>query len=464
MNNGKFLGVFLNPYYVQDEGLNSVFDRLEAMGVTAVVTHPQVARPTGLTAGTRFPPLHVDGIERLLARSLWGRQELQLETFLSFEPDWNRYRDIPYKPTWSPAPPEVDPDVPRAILLEAKRRKMEAHLQLAPLFPPNLQEEDIPVFVDGMRDREPRFSRNACLSSPAVEAYAFALLADATNHYPEADGLFLDWVEFGAYRLQDNFTCFCPHCERKAQELNLDWEQIRHDVRVLWGWLHTVNARKLEHSRRVLHNASELIELLTRYPGIQQFLRFKAAVVTGFYASVRTLLNRSGREEMMLSARGWPPPWNRSSGMDYRALANHCQAVTPKLFTFDYSVLPRWYGQTLLGWNPELAESAVLDALVDWMDLPDDIEQRTLAHYNIPAPEERHPARVECYRPRLDEVAAQVEGKTRFYPFAHAYLPEPQWKRMVRIIGNSRADGMWIQMYGYLSDAKMNIVKMLWQL
>ena len=128
--------------------------------------------------------------------------------------------------------------------------------------------------------------------------------------------------------------------------------------------------------------------------------------------------------------------------MDYRTLAEVCYAVTPKLFTFDYSVLPRWYGQTILEWNRQLSESAVLDALVDWMNLPDDIERRSFVNYNIPAPEELHPAKIESYRVRLDEVAAQVDGKALVYPFAHAYLPERQWKRMVGMVRDSRVDGM----------------------
>ena len=119
--------------------------------------------------------------------------------------------------------------------------------------------------------------------------------------------------------------------------------------------------------------------------------------------------------------------------------------------------------QTLLAWNPDLAESVVLDALVEWMVLPDDFEQRSFAYYHIPAPSELHPAKVESYRNRLDEVAEQVRGKALCYPFAHAYLPEPQWKRMIALIRDSRVDGMWVQMYGYLSDRKLQILKEMWR-
>jgi len=190
-----------------------------------------------------------------------------------------------------------------------------------------------------------------------------------------------------------------------------------------------------------------------------EFLRFKAMSVVSFYQRVRKLLDRLGFTDVSLSARGWPPPWNRSSGMDYRALSEICDAVTPKLFTFAYSALPRWYGQTLLTWNPRLSEHEVLDALVEWMNLPDDIERRSFANYHIPAPGEPDPTKAEVYRSRLDEVVSQVGGRARCYPFAHAYMPEPQWKRMIAVIRDSRVDGMWVQMYGYLSDRKLEILR-----
>jgi hypothetical protein len=289
-----------------------------------------------------------------------------------------------------------------------------------------------------------------------------ALVEDTLTHLTGVDGLFTDWAEFGAYRLQDHFACFCPHCERAATEQGIDWQAVRRDVRALWDWLHALDSRALERARRMLHHPSELVELLAQHPGWTAFLRFKAQTVTRFYRRVRELMDRLDLEGVTLSARGWPPPWNLSSGMDYGALAEICDAVTPKLFTFDYSAMPRWYGQTLLEWNPELSESEILDALVAWMNLPDDIERRSFAHYHIPAPGERHPTRIDAYRPRLDEVVDQVGGRARVYPFAHAYLPTAQWKRMLALISDSRVDGVWVQMYGYLSDEKLAVLRAMW--
>jgi hypothetical protein len=213
---------------------------------------------------------------------------------------------------------------------------------------------------------------------------------------------------------------------------------------------------------RIHDNPSELVELLTSYPGWLQFLKFKAESVVGFYKQVRQLMDDLGFEGNLLSARGWCPPWNRSSGMDYRALAEVCDAITPKLFTFDHAAMPRWYGESLMAWNPELSESQILDALIAWMNLPDNFERRSFANYHIPAPTEEHPVKLEAYQTRLDEVVDQVEGRAPCYPISHPYLPASQWKRMLTLIRDSRADGMWVNMYGYLSDDRLRILKQIW--
>ncbi len=461
----RFLGIVVGPAYVQVEGLIPVFDNLESAKTTAVAVWPTLIRPTDGTSGGRMPDLHIDGYRRQLARPLWGRHELYVESFPAYDPTISLYEGGPYHPP-AGAPAELDRTLPQRMFDEAKRRGMETHLGIGPFIPPGVQKQDQPVVVDGATIGPPYIARSACLNNPNARRYGLAAIEDMLRHYPGVDGLILDWVEFGAYRLEEHFTCFCLHCQDAALEAGFDWTVVRRDVRALWDWLHTLSLQKLAQSQRVAGRPSVLLELLTHHPGWLQFLQFKAQSVVSFYGQVRRLLDEMKMQDVKLTARGWCPPWNRSSGSDYRALAEICDAVSPKLFTFDHAVLPRWIGQTLLGWNPRLAEiqseSQLLDAIIDWLNLPDDIQERSFAHYNIPAPEDEHPARLEAYQARLEEVMTQVGGRALYYPIAHPYLPERQWREMVNLICNSQVDGMWVNMYGYLSDRKLAILEENW--
>jgi len=457
----RFLGIFVNPLFAQSEGVQQVLDNIESVGATAICFDPFVSSLA--EGGKRVPDLHLDGHTRSLGRPVWGKKIIHIESYLAYEPNPDLYQASPYKPITKPMPPGVNREIVNHLVAEAKKRGMRVHVLFSPLFPPNIRREDQPVRIDGSIPQPPQVALSACPNSPAVESYGLALTQDLLEQYPDLDGLIPDWLEYGAYCLEDHFTCFCPHCERKAREQGLDWDGIRDDVASLWNWLHSLTPRELERSRRLMHNPSELLEILTRHPRWLDFLRFKAESVVGFYRKIRDIMNTIGLEKVELSARGWPPPWNRSTGMDYGLLTQVCDAVAPKLFTFDYSALPRWYGQSLLEWNPGLSESEVLDALVEWLNLPDDFEVRSFSNYHIPAPDEPHPAKIEAYQTRLDEVADQVRGRAHYYPIAHAYMPRPQWEQMIALIRDGRADGMWVNMYGYLSDEKLEILRQTWR-
>jgi hypothetical protein len=53
----RFLGIFVHPLYVQNEGIQQVFDNLEAVGASAISISPLVARPAAAGKGRRFPDL-----------------------------------------------------------------------------------------------------------------------------------------------------------------------------------------------------------------------------------------------------------------------------------------------------------------------------------------------------------------------------------------------------------------------
>jgi hypothetical protein len=451
----------LNPMYVRQEGSETVFGNLTRAGTTAVGIWPYVERLSDEKHGSRVPDLHIDGERRVLGRPLWGRRALYVQSYLAYTPEIALYEPGSYRPP-AHLPPGPERDIVDETIAEARARGLEVYLGVSPFTPPGTRSEDQPLRVDGLRVQPPYVARNACLNSPDARHYALAMIQDTVQHYPQAGGLILDWVEYGAYRLADLFTCFCRHCRQAAIEAGYGWKRIEEDVLALWQRLHRLTAADLEHARCLIATEEALADLLSRHPGLMAFIRFKREVVGGFYREVRQLLDRLGIAGCSLTARCWCSPWNHASGSDYATLAGICEVVSPKLFTFDHAALPRWYGQTLKEWNPALAESDILETLLAWMQLPDSRTNRRLAQYRIPAPDESHPTNFEAYRRRIDEMVAQVHGRARCLPITHPYLPDDQWEAMVTLVRDSGASGMWVNMYGYLTDAKLKILAETW--
>ena len=458
----KFLGIVVTPPAIQSEGLQSVMDKIVATGAQAICTAPSLASPSPPGVGMRTPPLDIDGNERLLDRPLWGKRELWLQGYSTFEPDESLYHGrTPYRPRTTLAP--HDRNLVHDILQEARRRGLQAHLQVSPTIVPGLSDADQVRYIDGsILPPSKRVARQGCLNNPAVREYGLALLRDTIRHYPEADGMFVDWVEYTTYGLEDWFGCTCAHCARQAAAWGYDWDTITRDLRATWDAFHGLNSRQLERARRAVSHPAALLDMLQRHPGWLAFWRFKAQTVAETFRRYRQVIDEEG-DQIELGANGWCPPFNLSSGMDFRGVAQSVQSVRMKLFTFHWSVIPRWYGQTLLQWNPQLAERQVLDALVECLDLPDGIEPRSFADYNIPAPEEDHPAKPQSWRAKMDQVVDQVAGRAACYAYAHSYRSQAQWKRMIAVLRDSRADGMWVQRYGYLSDSKLDALATMWR-
>lgn len=464
MGAGRFLGVFVPTVYLQYEGVEPILDRIQNAGGTAVCLYPRLGRPAQGGAGERFPDLHIDGFERILDRPLWGRRDLDIETFPAFESDRALYGDTPYRPATIAIPQDVDrQDAVVTAISSAHRRGLEAHLLIHPLLVPGLRDSDTPRSAAGRADDGQVVARSACPSSPDARRYAIALARDTVAHAPDVDGLFLDWTEFRAYALGDLFGCICSHCGARARAAGYSWDEIVAALRGAWQAASELTPDGLLRFRHAMRTPRELIRLLAGHRALLAWIEFKARTVTELHREVRAALDADGAGHVMLTARGWAPPWNLVSGLDYERLPNICGAVAPKIFTFDYAAIPRWYGRTLADWNPRLPEELILDALVEVLDLPDDRAPRRFAAYQMPAPGESHPTPPEAYATRIEEVAEAVAGRVPCYPIIHAYLPEGQWKRMVAIVRDGPANGTWVQMYGYLSDPKLRILRDTWR-
>lgn len=457
------LGVLVNPVDVQNEGMERVFNLLEDAGVTDICITPKLAIIASRGEGIRFPPLHIDGHQRVLSRPLWGKNTQQLRFVNSFKPDPQAFAGKKYQPLKIDWSLDLDFTLPQRIIETAARREIRTHIITSPFLPPDIDPADKPVRINGTVAVPPQVSNNACINNPYASAYGLAIIIETIKKFPESSSLFMDWVEYGAYDLKDLFTCFCPYCEKQALEWGFDFPKIRHDIQKAWEIAHHLDDQIISNAIHLGNIPFGNQYMIEKYGGIIELLKFKAETVLNFYRKVRKRLDDLGFSHVEISARGWPPPWNLASGMDYSRLTEVCGAATPKLFFFDYSALPRWYGRTLMEWNPSLDEKKAVQMLLACMNLADERGVQLLDQYYIPPPEERHPFTMDNYEQRLEQVLSAVAGKVKVKPFVHAYLPPDQWADVVSMVNGLPADGIWVQMYGYLSGEKFEILANNWR-
>ncbi len=477
---GTNLGIVITPAEVQCEGLEAVLDNVQRRaGADRVNTTLGVYEPVAAGQGRREPPLDVIGQARILDRPLWGRRELYLRSYLPSPPDPDvqaLFAALPYPPP-AVAPAGLRVDVPRQVIDAARARGLDVSIQISPYTLPSLpggqsaeqvQAADAasgrPVRIDGSV-ADSVLAGHGCLNNANVRQLGLARLRDALRRYPDVGAVHLDWAEYTSYFLEDCFTCFCDACRERAGALGHDWDRILRDCRALWDRLHHVDPADLRLAADPAAGPGLLLGWLAEAPGTLDLLRFKAETVAGAVAELRADMDALGLGRVALGVRGFPPPWSLVTGLHPALVGRACQELGVKLFTFHWPMIVRWYAESLLRWNPGLAEPDVVAAVRGALDLPSrpDEHRVRVADYGMPRPDEPHLMTAEGLRRKLGQALALARGTgASVTAYLHSYRPASELAVVLRAARESGVAGCWIQRYGYLSDEKLDVVRRAW--
>jgi hypothetical protein len=436
------------PEFIQTETPEGVLDNLQRRaGITAVATSPYVMAPAPEGTGGREPPIDAGaGAVRLLDRPLWGKRELFVRTAPSFTPDLALYEGLAYQPSTPDDLTTRDGPLIQRFVREAKRRGLKVYLQVQAAIPPGYRvqfggprDEDAPRLPDG-RIPPRRVDKNGSLASAAIVAYHQALLRDLARAYPEIDGFRVDWPEYPPYTLDDCFLDCSAHALAAAKRHGLDAER-----------LHTDALAAYRHLTTSLRDDDLRDDFIIRYPGLTDLARLKALLVDELLAAFRSALP----DDKELMPNAFPPPWSAVSGFDYARAARHASAISVKLYTMHWPMMLRFYAEPLIAAGA--SETAAVRTILRLLDMTDGTAPERLADWRYPEPEEPHPAGLDAQARKI-KAAQAAAGATRVLALAHSYGPVEDFRRRLTAAWQASNGGVWVNRYGYLSDAKLDVV------
>ncbi|MBM3783067.1 MAG: hypothetical protein FJW30_01840 [Acidobacteria bacterium] len=449
-------GVTVMPEYFQNEGVESVVERLQAAKVDMIATSPYVMEPSNEKEGGREPPVDAGaGSVRLLDRMLWGKRELFVKTAPSFEPEKKIYSGLRYQPAAANGLTFREGGVIKQFLRAAQSKHIQAYLQVQAAIPPGYRvqfggpvDDDKPRLPDG-RVPARRLANNGSLASPHILDYTLALTRDLIRAYPEIDGIRFDWPEYPPYFLDDVFLDFNPHCGLAAQRLGFDFGRMQKAALELYQLFHGGLTNK--HLERF--DQKDLLAGLVDHPGLLDWLRFKGALVTELALRLREAI--PGR--IALTFGVFPPPFSTISGMQYSALAKYATALHVKLYTMHWPVIFRFYADQIQKENPGLDETLLCRFLGQLLDIQDPPHASKIADYRYPEPDEAHPVGRDAQIRKIRD-AQRLAGQTPVYAFVHGYGPVNDFKNRLAIGRQASAHGVWINRYGYLRNEKIALL------
>lgn len=447
------LGVTVMPEWFQCEGIEPVLDRVQSLGATAIATSPYVLEAAPDGEGGREPPADGDaGRVRPLDRSLFGRTELWVRTAPSFVHDRARYAGLRYQPSPPSALTTRYASLLDSVLAAARARRMAVHLQVMAASPPGYRVQfSSAVSVDQCLGPDgtahvARVDRNASLASREVVAYVATLAAELAERYPTVAGLRLDWPEYPPYDFTSALFDFNPSAAALLAAAGHDPAAI---ARRVWAWRDGV--RDAVRAGTSL-GATEFGALLDdRNEALAALFAAKRAAARALLTAVRRALDAVPGPRRRLEPQAFPPPFHRISGFPLGELAGIADAIGIKLYTMHWPMIARYWARGLAGDAPPAAIDAVTAAVASAFGLVDGDADPARLHY--PEPHEAHPAGTRAQQDKLRTAAAQADG-VPVTAFVHSYGPVADVVARYRIAAASGLP-VWINRYGYLSDAKI---------
>lgn len=464
-----FFGITVLADFILNEGVDGVLDNLtERAGVTAVALNATVTAESEEGKGSFQPPSDAGSSPRLFDRPLWGKRSLWVRSAPSYHPDESLYSDTPYRPRRPNDLTASCGDVIGDFIDAALERGLKVYFQLSATAPPGLRDEDRPLLPDG-RPPAGRMADTGSLASDAIRSYTSAHVRDLLAKYPKITGFRPDWPEYPCYKLDEAFQDFSPAVQAWAERSGkFDFDNIRRDVGALYRYLHgSLTNADLEDFIDTDPGEFSQLALVRSSPNFLAWLRLKSALSADLLQHWRRAITEWGGEEKELSANAFMPPFSLFTGFDFAAAASCCSAASPKLYTMHWTVIVEFWGRVLLDRNPGLDEELLVKALARLFDLGARADGReSLAAYHYPEPDEPHPVSAAAQSRKIELALAQAQvggGDMSITPIVHGYGPPDDFLRRFRVVADSRANGVWINRYGYLSDEKLDGVGEIWR-
>lgn len=459
----RFLGVTTMSPFFQNEGIDQTLDNLTRAGVTAVATNTSVTAPGAEGEGSFQPPDDAGASVRLFDRPLWSQQALWLRSSPGHQANLDYFQGLPYQPRAADDLTLEAGHLVADFIAAAKARGLRVYIQTSAATPPGLRSEDTPRLPDG-RLPQARMANTGSLASPAIRAWNQAWTRDIFAHYPQVDGIRPDWPEYPCYKLDEVFQDFGDHVANWAEQHGFDFARIRSQAEQFYRYLHggLTNSDLVDFASPD-RGKFTIARLFNRFPGVVEWFRLKAALSTDLLRDWRAAITTHGGADKELSANAFMPPFSFLTGLDFGAAAELCASIAPKLYTMHWSLMVKFWGDVLMSTNAGLDEKLLVRALVNLLDLADDLVAAGIDDYGYPAPDEPHPIPNGPQVRKIAQALAAANGKAKIYALVHGYGPADDFRRRLQLVADSPADGVWINRYGYLSDEKLAIIGEVWR-
>jgi hypothetical protein len=339
------------------------------------------------------------------------------------------------------------------------QRDIAVFLQVMAASPPGYRvqfaatrPEDQCLGPDG-RAHSARVDRNASLASEAVCRYTAKLVAELASRYPGVTGFRLDWPEYPPYDLLSALFDFNPAAQALMAQRGHDPARVADDVRAWTAEVRaSVSAAAAQGHTPSAFTNEPWTSLFDASGPLAPLFTAKRDAALALLQEVRQALDDVPGKRRRLEPQAFPPPFHRISGFPLDGLAGVADAIGIKLYTMHWPMIARFWATDLLGTSSSEGIDATTSAVAGAFGLTDEPVDGASLRY--PEPRERHPAGIRAQRDK-PALAQAIAGDVPVTAFAHTYGPLDDVVKRCTLAASTGLP-LWLNRYGYLSDAKID--------
>lgn len=459
----RFLGITVLGDFILSEGVESVLENLHRIGATAVACNPTVTAAAEEGQGSFQPPLDGGSSPRVFDRDLFGKKSLWVRSGVSYHPNAAHYKDSSYTHRQPNDLTEAHGEIIGRFVDAAADSGLKVYFQVGAAQPSGMRDEDRPRLPNGEL-HETRMANTGSLASEAIRDYNRAYVRDLFETFPKVCGFRPDWPEYPCYTFGEVFHDFSPHVEKWAGQHGFDFASIQEQVLAFYNYLQgQLTNDDLRDFATLDRGKFSIVSLFNRFPGVAEWLRLKSELSLDMLRHWREIITEAGGAEKELAANAFMPQFTLWTGFDFRGAAEICDSISPKLYTMHWSQMVKFWADVILPANPGLDEKLLVPAIVHLMDIADEECGELVSDYGYPAPDEPHPISDGPQRRKITQVKDAIGGKADLNALVHGYGPPDDFARRLQLVADSEADGVWINRYGYLGEAKLDAIGAIWK-
>jgi hypothetical protein len=348
------------------------------------------------------------------------------------------------------------------VLAAATVRGIAVYLQVMAASPPGYRvqfsaatEEDQCLGPD-LAAHPARVDRNASLASSEVVAYVATLVTELAERYPTVAGFRLDWPEYPPYDARSALFDFNPAATKRMEAAGSEPREVARAAVAWWSAMREAS-RAAPQGQRVAGAALDAAgwgALFDDSGPLATLFAAKRGAARVLLAAVRTALDGIPGARRRLEPQAFPPPFHRISGFPLGDLAGTADAIGIKLYTMHWPMIARYWARDFAENTDARSQDALAAAIAQRFSLVDDATDGIGLHY--PEPHEAHPVGARAQQEKL-KIAQTSTAGVPVTAFVHSYGPLADVLARYQLAAKV-CDALWINRYGYLSDAKIDAI------